>query len=121
MADKVDIVETDRFFTNADFLVKFAIKKADGTAQPITNWNLSWVMKVRKTDPDASAAIAKTTAAGITITDDVNGLCYAAIADTDTVGLRARVYVHELKRTDPGFETPLCDGKVVLRASAHQS
>jgi hypothetical protein len=110
VADKVDILESDGFYTNADFLVKFAIKKVDGTVQPITNWALSWLMKVRTKDTDVSAVITKTTGTGITITDGPNGL-----------SLREGVYVHELKRTDEGFETPLCAGKAVLKASVHRT
>jgi hypothetical protein len=121
VADKVDILESDGFYTNADFLVKFAIKKVDGTVQPITNWALSWLMKVRTKDTDVSAVITKTTGTGITITDGPNGLCQVAIADSDTLSLREGVYVHELKRTDEGFETPLCAGKAVLKASVHRT
>ena len=120
MALKFDITEADRFFTNADKVFTFAIKQADQTtAQNITGWALSWMLKRRATDVDASALIVKTTAAGITITDGPNGICTFTVTDENTAAVRAGFYVHELKRTDTGAETPLCEGTVVLRQSAH--
>lgn len=119
---KFNITEADRFFTNADKLVTFAIKQADEvTAQNITGWALSWMMKRRATDADASALITKVTPAGITITDGPNGLCQFTVTDENTAAVAAGLYVHELKRTDAGSETPLCEGTVVLRQSKHIS
>lgn len=122
MALKFDIEESDRFFTNADKLLTFQVKQSDGiTAQAITGWALSWVMKRRFTDADASALITKTTPGGITITDGPNGECRLTVTDEDTALIRAGFYVHELKRTDAGAETPLCAGTVILRQSGHIS
>lgn len=123
MATKVDIRESDRWFTNTDFDIKFAVKQADETtAQAITGWALSWMLKRRKVDADASALIAKTLAGGgISITDGTNGLCTVDIADDDTVSLRGGAYYHELKRTDAGLETVLCSGSAILLDSAHRS
>ena len=123
MALKFDITEADRFFTNADKTFTFAIKQADETtAQNITGWALSWMLKRRDTDADASALIVKTTGGGgITITDGPNGVCEFTVTDENTAAVRAGFYVHELKRTDAGAETPLCEGTVVLRQSKHIS
>ena len=123
MALKFDILEDDKWFTNADFTVKFQILQADEvTPQNISGWNLSWIVKRRTTDADALALFpAKTVGSGITITNGLTGLCEAFVADTDTLNARAGVYAHELKRNDPGLETPLCPGIAVLRASAHRS
>ena len=120
---KFDILESDRFFTNADKELTFAIKQADGvTPQNITGWALSWMLKRRKTDADASALVTKTTGGGtITITDGPNGVCTLTVTDENTAAVRAGLYVHELKRTDVGAETPLTEGTVVLRQSAHIS
>jgi hypothetical protein len=120
---KFDILEDDKWFTNADFTVKFQIRQADEvTPQNITGWALSWIVKRRAADPDAMALFpAKVTGSGITITNGAAGLCEAFVADTDTLAARAGVYAHELRRTDPGLETPLCPGMAVLRPSAHRS
>lgn len=116
---KTDIAAADRFFTNADKTIRFAVKQDDETtAQAITGWALSWVLKRRATD--TTPLITKTTAAGsVTITDGPNGLCQIAVADEDTAAIRAGLYVHELKRTDVGAETPLCTGTVELLQSKH--
>lgn len=121
MALKFDIAEADRFFTNSDYVITFNVKQPDGvTARDISGWALSWILKRRPTDTDASALITKTTAAGsITITDGPNGVCQLTVTDEDTALIRAGFYYHELKRTDPASETPLCDGTVVLRQSKH--
>lgn len=123
MALKFNIEEADRFYTNADKLIKFAVKQVDEvTAQNISGWALSWMLKRRATDADASAKVTKTTGAGnVVITDGPNGLCQVQVSDEDTAAVVAGFYVHELKRTDVGAETPLCDGTVVLRQSKHIS
>jgi hypothetical protein len=123
MAVKVDILEADHWYTNADYVLNCYVKQADGvTAQNVAGWTFSWVLKKRQTDPDASAILAKTSAAGITIIDAPTGHVRVAIADDDTDGsVKSGVYVHELKRTDPGFETPLIKGIAILQRSAHLS
>ncbi len=123
MALKLTIDEADRFFTNADKLIKFIVYQEDGvTAQNITGWALSWLLKRRATDADAAAAVTKTTGVGsITITNGTTGLCQLTVTDEDTAVVKAGIYVHELKRTDAGSETPLSEGTVVLRQSKHIS
>lgn len=123
MALKFNIDESDRFFTNADKIIVFQVKQVDEvTAQAIGGWALSWMLKRRATDADASALITKTTGAGtVTITDGPNGVCQIAVTDENTAAITAGFYVHELKRTDVGSETPLCEGTVVLRQSKHIS
>lgn len=122
MALKTDIEESDRFFTNADKIITFQVKQSDGTtAQNITGWALSWVLKARPTDADASAKVTKTTPSGISITDGANGICQVVVTDENTANVKAGFYFHELKRTDAGSETPLCEGTVVLRQSRHIS
>lgn len=118
---KVDITGADRFFTNADKLIKFTIYQADGvTPQNITGWALSWMLKRRLTDPDANALVTKTTGAGsITLTTPLTGNCELIVTDENTAAVEAGFYVHELKRTDAGAETPLCEGKARLRQSLH--
>jgi hypothetical protein len=120
---KMDIVQDDRFFMNSDYEIDCYIKQADQTtAQDVSGWSLSWMLKKRESDADASAVITKTTAGGgITIENGPLGYVRVLIADTDTqaVGIRAGVYMHELKRTDAGLEAPVIKGMAVLRPSLH--
>lgn len=117
---KMDILESDRFFTNADYQINCRIYQDDETtAQDITGWSFSWFLKKRTRDDDANAVIAKTTGSGVSIIDAVTGYVRVTISDDDTDGLRAGTYVHELKRTGAGVETPLVNGLAVLRQSAH--
>lgn len=128
MAAKVDILEADRFFTNTDYTVKVSIFEADGiTPRNVATYALSWLLKKRVTDLDANAVITKVTPAGITITGIFNvdptlntQIVEIPLADTDTLSVRHGAYHHELKRTDAGFETVLCSGMAILKASAHR-
>lgn len=121
MALKFDITEADRFFTNADKVIKFKIYQADGvTPQNITGWAMSWLLKRRLTDADSAALVTKTTGAGtITLTTPLTGDCELTVTDENTATVASGFYVHELKRTDAGAETPLCEGKARLRQSLH--
>lgn len=123
MALKFDIVESDRWFTNSDYAINVFVKQANGTtAQDVTGWSFSWMLKKRAADLDASAVLTKTTGAGITIIDAAAGHVRIAIAKADTDGtVQSKTYVHELKRTDSGFNVPVVNGLAVLRRSAHLS
>lgn len=119
---KVDIVEADRFYTNADYEINCYVKQSDETtAQDVSGWAFSWMMKKRESDADADAVVEKTTAGGgISIEDGPDGHVRVLIEDDDTQGVRAGVYVHELKRIDAGLEAPVIKGMVVLLASLHK-
>lgn len=121
MAQKTDILEKDRWFTNSDYQINCFIKQADGvTVQNISGWVFSWLLKKRLTDPDVNAILAKTSGSGITTIDGAAGHVRVTIIADDTDGVvRAGVYVHEVKRTDTGFETPVIQGIAILRQSAH--
>lgn len=123
MALKFDIEGADRLFTNSDKLIQFQVKQSDETtAQNISGWALSWMLKRRLRDADDDALIVKTTGDGdITITSGAGGLCQLTVTDEDTTSIKAGLYYHELKRTDVGAETPLCSGIVVLRQSGHSA
>lgn len=117
----MNITAEDRFFTNSDKVLSFAVKQSDGeSVQDISGWSLSWVLKKYRTTPDASALVSKT-GSDITITNGPLGLCELTVEDEDTADIPAGLYVHELKRIDAGAETPLCEGTAVLLQSAHVS
>lgn len=122
-ATKVDILESDRWFTNSDYALNCYVKQADGTtAQNIAGWTLSWVLKKRASDPDANALITKTTVSGITIVDAAQGHARISIAKADTdATFKSGTFHHELKRTDAGLYVVVIYGLAVIKRSAHLS
>lgn len=121
MAIERNITSDDDFFLGEDKTLSFTVYQSDGsTAQNITGWALSWMLKKDARDADADAKVTKTTGSGITITSGAAGTLTVTIDDTDTASLAAGVYQHELKRTDDGFETVLTFGTCVLRQSVHR-
>lgn len=125
---KFDVRQDDRWYTNTDFTVKYRIWEADGvTPRDVSAYALSWMLKTRDRDPDASALLVKTTPT-ITITGVFNvdpalntQLVEVPIADTEVPPAMAGVRSVELKRTDATLETVLSKGLAVLLVSAHQS
>lgn len=118
-----DIREGDRWFTNTDKTFTFTVRDDAGVAKNVTGWTLSWVVKRTKETADASAIVTKTTTAGgITIVNAAAGIVRVTIAAADTdATVKARVYWHELKRTDTGLKAVLTHGLAVLRRGAHLS
>lgn len=100
------------------------LNKAKTEAVDLTGWALSWLVKVRETDADASAVITKTTAnGGVIVTGIYDPLptvnaqvARVTVSDDDTSALALALYHHELRRTDAGFETPLIEGSFHLHA-----
>lgn len=123
MAVVFDIRERHRWFKNAAKKFRFTCREEEGGAvDDISGFSLSWLVKKRVSDLDASALITKTTASGgITITDGPNGICLVSVLDSDTINLAHGTYVHELKRLDAGLETVYCHGSAILLPSAHRS
>ena len=68
--------------------------------EDITGWTLKAVV----------GSITKTSGAGITITDGVNGVFEIVLSDTDTDGLAAGTYDWAAKRIDEGSESVLSIG-----------
>lgn len=116
------IDEDDSFFIGEDKLLAATIYQSNGrTAQNITGWTLSWMLKRSLSDTDGSALLTKTTSTTITLTSPTVGQCTIGIADTDTDSLEPGRYYHELKRTNAGEETVLSHGRCVLRRGVHRS
>lgn len=122
MATRSDIVASHLWFTNEDRRFVFTIDIGDGTTpEDLSGWAMSWVVKRRVADGDASAIITKSTGAGgIVLTSPASGVCTVTVQDTDTASLAPGLYHHELKRTDDGFESPLSFGTAVLQRSLHK-
>lgn len=103
---------------------EFAAQIADATAstQNITGWSLSWMVKKTASEPDSRALIVKTTASGIALTTPSSGICTVTIEDDDVNGVihGGVTYTHELKRTDAGSETVLCQGDFTLSQAVHR-
>lgn len=122
MAVERHITEGDAFFLGEDKSLPVTVYQSDGsTAQNITGWSISFMLKKKQTDSDAAAKITKTTASGITLTTPASGLLTISIADTDTDSLAADTYWYEVKRTDAGFESILTYGTCQLLQSVHRS
>jgi hypothetical protein len=122
MAVESNIAESDDFFIGEDKSLTWTIYQSDGTtAQDVTGWALSWTVKRREGDLDASAVLTKTTSSGIELTTPASGIVTVTVADTDTDSLHPQTYYHELKRTDAGFETVLTYGRMVLRRALHRT
>jgi hypothetical protein len=117
MANEVHIEDSDHWFVGEDKILEFTVYQSDGiTPQNITGWTLEWVL--RKAASAIAATLSKTTAAGITITNALAGICQVAITDDDTVALAPGTYFHTLRRTDSGSETVLAFGTCVLKHAA---
>lgn len=131
MPYKNNIVAADGWFTGTDQPFEITVYQrtatdaeilaGTGTAQNISGWSLSWMLKKLKTDEDSAALITKTTLSGIVLTDAVNGVCTVTVDDVDTDALVAGLYHHELKRTDAGFEAVLTFGTANLQRSVHHA
>lgn len=121
MAIEANIPESEYWFLGEDKSLVFTVYQSDGTtAQNITGWALSWMLKDSEYDADADAVLTKTTDSGIALTTPLSGICTVTIADTDTSTLDAKLYRHELKRTDDGSETVLSYGFAVLLRGVHR-
>lgn len=132
MADEVNI--GDQYFTQEDKDLSFTIyqDKPDyydpeglpihtGPVQDITGWDLSFMVKKKKTYADSSALITKTTGGGgIAITDGVNGRCQIALDDADIVDIvGGNLHYYELKRVTP-VKTVLAQGEFKLKQAVHE-
>jgi hypothetical protein len=123
MARQQNINAAAQYFTGEDKALVFTIYQSDEvTAQNITGWTLSWMVKAARTDEDSAALLTKTTASGITLTTPLSGICTVTITDDDLndSDLEAgTTYHHELKRTNDGFETVLAYGTFLLNQAVH--
>lgn len=99
-----------------------AIDAGTASAQNVTGWALSYMLKRNFTDADSDALIIKTTSSGIALTIPASGIVTVTITDTDTENLEEGTpYYQELKRTGDGVESILSQGQVRLRQSVHKS
>ena len=131
MAIEAAITGADEFYVGEHKPLTFTVYGPDatdaqiaaGTATPqdISGWALSWRLKRSVDDPDTRTIATKTTGAGIVLTTPASGLCTVTVTAADTLRLPAGQYVHELKRTDSGFEAVLAHGPVTLLQGAHRS
>lgn len=129
MAYKFDIRESDRWFTNTDYTIKYRIYAEDGvTPENAAGYAFSWMLKRRPRDPDASALLTKTTPTitiiGVFDSDPAVNTqrvtVFVPASDTDG-DFKSGVYFHELKRTDTGIETVYSQGSAKILDSAHRS
>jgi hypothetical protein len=119
MATRADI-RAD-YFTGEDKRLTFTVVQGGTTTpQNLTGWGLSWMVKRKYADADASAIVAKTTPTDITVSNPLTGVCTVVVSDSDISAMKAGVlYHHELKRTDAGLETVLSYGTLMLQQAVH--
>ena len=130
MPIKVDIRESDGWRCNTAYRIKFRAWEDDGvTPREVTGYAFSWMLKRRLGDADASAFLTKTSTIVITgvfnLDPDVNTQLVEVpitAADTNTAALMpGGAFLHELKRTDTGLQTVMCQGSAVLKGSLHKA
>lgn len=82
----------------------------------LTGATVKWAMK--KTIYDAEPAVAKTTAAGIAVTDATTGIFTVTLFPADTRNLSG-TYQHEAEITDaPGNVSTVLTGQLTIHLSA---
>lgn len=115
-------------FLGEDHQFVFTIlNDAETAVVDISGWNISWMVKRRKTDLDAAALLTKTVGAGIVISGIFNAapavntqVATVTVADTDTTSITEGLVYYELKRTDNNSETVLAYGTLELLRAVHQ-
>lgn len=123
------VTALEPLYIGSDFTYSLHVKnEAETEAIDITGWALSFMLKRRLEQPDASALLTKTTPSGVTISGtfdedpEVNTQRASVfIADTDTDPLTPGSIFWEFKRTDAGLETPLAGGPVELKRGVHRA
>lgn len=91
------------------------VTNAADSAQDMSGWSLTWVLRSKATDEDL---VTKTVGSGISITngDGTNDRAEVTVAAADTADLAAGLYHHHLRRTDSGNTIILAYGDVTLLA-----
>lgn len=119
MAIERNVTDDDNVFTGEDKVLSGIVYQSDGTtAQNITGWAMSWMLKKRATDSDANAKIVKTTGNGIDVVSAAAGTYTVTLTDTNLT-IPAGHYYHEVKRTDDGSETVLTHGTFLVKQGVH--
>ncbi len=112
MSIESNILKKDNWFRNEDKVIEFTVFKADGdTKQSLTGWNFEFIVD----DASKVNKITKTSASGIAITDEANGVLEVTVDDVDTVDLTTTKFKYELRRTDTGSEATLAHGLAFIR------
>ena len=112
-------------FLGEDRQLSFTILSASGdTAEDVTGWGCSFMVKRGLEDLDGDALITNTSGvvSGVYNSDpDVNTQRFVVtLADTDTDTLSPGAVHWELKRTTAGYETPLAYGTLTLKRGVHR-
>lgn len=118
-----NITADDKFYVGEDKTLRFTIYTDDTetTCQDVTGFTISWKLASR---PGATALLTKSGVVSGTFnaSPSVNTQrVTVSVADTDTDGLTATTYYHELKRTDAGNEAVLAQGRLQLLPAVHSS
>lgn len=118
-----------QLFLAADYAIRFAIyDRLEQQMVDVSGMALSFMLKKTLGQPDSLALLTKTLATGLSVTGtfDTNPVINTQrvevrITATETKIFGPRVAAFELKRMDPGFETPLSYGPATLSRGVHRT
>ena len=110
VAQDVDMIAGDTL--NLNVTIYDAIT---GANKSIANSAIKWVLYDESTD---TAALNKTLASGISITNGLMGQCTIALTPANTVSLTPGVYYHEVEVTDEtGNVSTVLTGHITINPS----
>jgi len=101
-------------FRGEDKVLSVTVDNGDTppVAVNIMSWTLTFTL--RQSAGDATALLAKTVGAGITITNPTGGVFQVSLEDIDTIALAPGKYAYDCKRMDAGTEAVLVYGTLTL-------
>ena len=116
MSKEQNITAADHWFKGEDKSVVWDIVDANGSAQNMTGWTVTF--NLYSTKSTGSALLTKT--AALSNGDGTNDRATITVADTDTEPLPAGTYIYELVRSDAGSEQVLAYGTAILLTTKAQ-
>jgi hypothetical protein len=103
MSTLSNITASDGWFIGEDKSLVFTIYDANGAAQDITGWTISWKLSATLS---GAATLTKTAS----LTTPASGICTVAVAAGDTSGMTPGTYYYTLRRTNSGSAAELAYG-----------
>ena len=101
-----------------DAEIDFQIYDANGTAQSLSNWTLTF--SVNDTREDNSPTIQKTTSSGISHITTTTGLFTVTIDAADTSSLTAATFLFDIMRTVSSKDLTIMEGQFILKSPVYK-
>lgn len=102
----VDPFEAEVLFSGEDRTVRFIVLDADGAAQNVTGWAMSFVV---------GSWLTLTTGAGVTLTTPASGIVDVSLSAANLAMLSGKSLHYKLRRTDAGSNTVMAYGTLSVR------